>query len=105
MEYKFGPRKIQLYYDVFHRRAQDFGVLLDNLKNNKRSFQPDEVDLIDKFLELVDPFRRDANSKAHKVIEYLDDMGAVRGFKIPDMVAILLKLIEKTRADLLKRSA
>jgi len=103
IEYKFGPKKIQLYYDVSHRRAQDFGVLLDNLKNNMGSFHPDEMDLIEKFLELVHPFRRDANSKAHKVIEYLDNMGSVRGFKIPDMVTILLKLIQKTKADSLKR--
>jgi len=98
LEYKFGPQGIKLYYDVNQRRAHDFSVLLANLKNNKTQFQPNEIDLIEEFLKTVEPFRRDANSKAHKVLDYLESMRAVRKFKIPEMVTILLELIGKVRA-------
>lgn len=97
LEYKFGPQNIHLYYNTAHRRAHDFGILLDNLKTQKNAFPPDEQDLINKFLQLVQPFRRDANVKVHKVIEYLENMREIRKFKIEEMTQLLLKLIEKVR--------
>jgi hypothetical protein len=97
LEYKFGGQKIYLYYDTAHRRAHDFGTLLDNLKDHKQEFDIDQHDLIDKFLGMAQPFRRDANAKVHKVIEYLDSRKQLKNLKIPDMVQILLKLIDRTR--------
>lgn len=97
LEYKFGPQKIQLYYNTAHRRAHDFGILLDNLKTQKNAFPPDQQDLIKIFLQLVQPFRRDANAKVHKVVEYLENMGEIRKFKIEEMTQLLLKLIETVR--------
>jgi hypothetical protein len=37
------------------------------------------------------------NSKAHQVIEYLDDMKYVRKAKIEDMTQILLTMIERVK--------
>jgi hypothetical protein len=98
LEYKFGPQGINIYYYVSQRRAHDFSVLLHNLEENKNKFQPNEIDLIEQFLKTVHPFRRDANSKAHKVMDYLDKMSSIGKFKIPEMVTILLDLIAKVQA-------
>ncbi|MEM3518774.1 MAG: hypothetical protein QXZ07_06895 [Nitrososphaerales archaeon] len=99
LEYKFGGQRIDLYYDINHRRAHDFGVLLDNLKAHKQEFDVDQHELIDKFLEMVQPFRRDANAKVHKVMEYLETTAQVKKLKIPEMVQILLKLIGRVKQN------
>ncbi len=97
VEYKFDGPRIDLYYDTAHRRAHDFSVLLQNLKDHKSDFDADQHELIDKFMELAGPFRRDANSTAHKVIEYLESMSEVKRLKIEMMTQILLKLIDRVK--------
>ncbi len=99
LQYKFCPeRRIDLYFDIGHARAKDFSVLLENLKNQKSKFDPDIQSQIDKFLSLVPSFRTDANAKAHNVMEYLESIGQLRKFKIPEMTAILLELISRVRS-------
>jgi len=98
LEYKFGKMKrIDLYYDVHQMRAHDFSILLQNLQANKSQYDVDQQEQIDEFLEKVKPFRRDANSKAHKVTEYLASMKQVDRFEIPQMTQTLLKLIDRIR--------
>jgi hypothetical protein len=94
LQYKLGGPGIKLYFDTTHNRPLDFGVLLDNLKDQKGQFDQDQHDMIDKFLALAQPFRRDANSKAHNVLEYLESMKQIKSLKIPEMTQILLKLVE-----------
>ena len=67
------------------------------MKDRKSGFDADEHDMIDKFLALAHPFRRDANSKAHKVMEYLDSMSQLKRLKIDEMVQFLLKLIGRVK--------
>jgi len=98
LEYKFGKQgQVSLYYDIIHRRAQDFSRLIENLENNKPQYPQDLQDQIDRFLDMVKPFRRDANSKAHKVIDYLDSMNQIRRLKVPEMTQILLKLVDRVK--------
>jgi len=98
LEYKFGKQgKIELYYSKDHRRAHDFSILLENLKNNKSQYDADQHEMIDKFLEMVKPFKRDADSKVHKIMEYLKIMKQVDTLKVPEMVQILLKLIDRVK--------
>jgi hypothetical protein len=98
LEYKFGKMKrIDLYYDVHQMRAHDFSILLQNLQANKSRYDVDQQEQIDEFLEKAKPFRRDANSKAHKVTEYLISMKQVDKFGIPPMTQTLLKLIDRVR--------
>jgi hypothetical protein len=40
-------------------------------------YDADQQDKIEKFLDMVKPFRRDATSKVHRVTEYLDSMKQV----------------------------
>jgi hypothetical protein len=93
LEYKFKEPGIDLYYNTAERRAHDFGVLLKNLKTRKPEFALNQQEHIDKFLQLVPKFRREANSKAHMVIEYLDSMREIKELKIPEMAQHLLELI------------
>lgn len=99
LEYKFGPEKIGLFYNVAQRRAHDFSILLDNLKENRSAFEPDHQELIDKFLKILSDtdFRREANSKTHKVMEYLESMREISKLKIIDMTQILLQLIDRVK--------
>ncbi|HKM51418.1 MAG TPA: hypothetical protein VJZ75_09585 [Candidatus Bathyarchaeia archaeon] len=97
LQYKLSGHGIKLYFDTKHNRPLDFGVLLDNLKVQKGQFDQDQHDMIDKFLSLAKPFKRDANSKVHNVLEYLESMKQIKTLKIPEMAQILLKLIELVR--------
>jgi Histidine kinase-, DNA gyrase B-, and HSP90-like ATPase len=96
LERKF-PDRIILWYEINQGRANDFSVLILGLQNNKKKFSPDEQELIEKLLALIKPFRREANSKTHKVIQYLDVVGDLNILKIPEIVELELKLIEKVR--------
>src|SRR2546427_4452147 len=99
LAYRFKGPGIDLYYDTSHRRAHDFSVLLDNLQNHKTEFEIDLQDDIDRFLKIMTEtnFRREANSKTHTVMEYLGSRKEVSKLKIPDMVQILLLLIERVK--------
>lgn len=97
LQYKFKGPGVTLYYDTKNKRPLDFGVLLDNLKAQKAQFDSDLHDSIDKFLQLAQPFRRDANSKAHNVMEYLESTAQLKKLKIPEMTQLLLRLIDRAK--------
>jgi len=97
LQYKFGGPNINLYFDTAHNRPLDFGILLDNLKTQKGQFDQDQHGMIDKFLLLSQPFRRDANSKIHNVMEYLESMKQMKSLKVLEMTQILLKLVERIK--------
>jgi hypothetical protein len=97
LQYKFGGPGIRLYFDTAHNRPLDFSVMLDNLKEQKAQFNPDQHGMIEKFLSLAQQFRRDANSKVHNVMDYLKSMKQLRSLEVPEMTQILLRLIELAR--------
>ncbi len=99
LEYRFKGPGIDLYYDTSQRRAHDFSILLDNLKKHRSEFEPDQQEHIDRFLKILSDtdFRREANSKAHKVMEYLGSMREISKLKIREMTQILLQLIDRVK--------
>jgi hypothetical protein len=97
LEYRFKGPGIDLYYNTSQMRAHDFSVLLSNLRNHKADFDLDLQDKIATFLKIVDPFRREANSTAHKVMEYLGSMRDISKLKIPEMTQILLQLVDRVK--------
>ncbi len=97
LQYKFKGTGIKIYFDTAHNRPHDFGVLLDNLKAQRLKFDQDLHYNIDKLLELAYPFRLDANSKVHNIMEYLESTGKIKKMKIEEMVQILLKLIDRVK--------
>ena len=44
------------------------------------------------------PFKRDANSTAHKIMEYLDTLEDLGKLKIPEIVRIELQLVKNVNA-------
>lgn len=97
LEYRYGGKQINLYYDTSNMRAHDFSVLLYNLNHHKPDFDVDLHEKIDKFLGMAHKFRLDANSKVHRVMDYLDSQRQLKKLKIPEMVEILLRLIERVK--------
>jgi hypothetical protein len=97
LEDKF-PKEVVLRYMVAQGRAQDFSVLLFNLESRIGDFEREQQDLIQKLLCFIKPFKRDANSSAHKVMEYLDTVDELARLKIPEIIQIELQLIKKIRA-------
>ena len=89
---KFPPSSstLPLYYDTQNGRFIDFSILLKNLEDNKDSFGIDKS-LVEQFISLVKPFRPRANSNTHS-IETLADQKDVEKFKIPEMIALLLRI-------------
>jgi hypothetical protein len=49
---------------------------------------------IEKFNTNVGPFRKEANTKAHYVFEYLSDKNELQKFKIKDIVQLLIKIFD-----------
>jgi hypothetical protein len=97
LQIRFKGRGIDIYFDTDHNRALDFSVLLDNLKTRQVEFDADIRDTLTRFLKLVDPFRLDANSKAHNVMEYLEKTSQLNRMKIPEMVQMLLNMIARLK--------
>ncbi|MDI6859997.1 MAG: hypothetical protein QMC85_05840, partial [Methanocellales archaeon] len=75
----------------------DFAKLIDNLKDKKEEFNQEQQSIIDRFLELVYPFRRIANSKAHNIMVYVNSKEEVDNLKILEIIELVLKLIDKVR--------
>jgi hypothetical protein len=99
LEYRFKGPGIGLYYNTGQMRAHDLSILLDNLKEHKSEFEADLQERIDQFFKILSDtdFRREANSKVHKVMEYLRSMREISKLRIPEMTQILLQLIDRVR--------
>ena len=67
------------------------------LKKQRPQFDADLHDSIDKLLQLAQPFRLDANSKVHNIIEYLDSPSQLKKMKIPEMAQLLLRMIDRVK--------
>jgi len=96
LDVKF-PKDINLRWNTPRNRPLDYSILVDNLKDNKNQFRQEETRLLNKFFTLETPFRRNANSKAHNIMEYLDEISQLNKLKIPEMIELLIKLIEKSK--------
>jgi len=88
------PRDIALRWDLAKNRPRDFGALVDALGEHKADFRDESARVHSKFLSMVRPFKRIANSKAHNIMEYLQDRKELEKLKIPQIVDLALRLIE-----------
>ncbi len=98
LQLKYDGPQISKYFDTKNRRPLDFSVLIGNLKLSKVDFDLDQHSLIDKFLTIAQPFRENANSKAHNLLDYSESMKEVRAAKVSEMVELLLTLMESVKA-------
>lgn len=94
LEKKF-PSQINLWYDVKHKIRHKFSILIKNLYDERNNFgKPNVKTYIEKFNTEVGPFRKEANTKAHYVFEYLCDNRELNKFKIKDLVQLLVKIYD-----------
>lgn len=92
LEKKFSSR-IDLWYDQKKKMRHGFGVLVKNLYDERNSFgKPNIKGYIEKFNADVGKFRKEANTKAHNVFEYLSDKKELNHFKIKDLAQLLIKI-------------
>lgn len=94
LEKKFSSR-IDLWYDQQRKTRLKFSVLIKNLYGERNNFgKPNIKTYIEKFNTEVGLFRKEANTKAHYVFEYLGDKKELGKFKIKDLVQLLLKIYD-----------
>lgn len=94
LEKKF-PSQIDLWYDQKNKIRHKFSVLIKNLYDERNNFgKPNVKTYIEKFNTEVGLFRKEANTKAHYVFEYLSDKKELQKFKIKDIVQLLVKIFD-----------
>src|SRR5438552_8583072 len=49
LQYRFVPKRMELYFDVVHSRAKDFSVLIENMSDQKSEFDADIRSQVDEF--------------------------------------------------------
>jgi hypothetical protein len=60
-----------------------------------KTFNREQQDLVGKLLQLIKPFKRDANSTAHKVNDYLTTLDELDKLRIPMIIELELQLLRK----------
>jgi hypothetical protein len=94
LEKKF-PSQVDLWYDQKNKIRHKFSVLVKNLYSERNNFgKPNVKTYIEKFNTDVGLFRKEANTKAHYVFEYLNDKKELQKFKIKDLVQLLVKIFD-----------
>lgn len=94
LEKKF-PKRVDLWYDTKNKVRHKLGILLKNLYIERKNFgKPNIENYIEKFHREVGLFRKEANTKAHYVFEYLTDKSELKKFKIKDLVQLLIKIYD-----------
>ena len=78
---------LHIYYIQSERRFHDFRVLIKNLEDRRKDFSSDE-NTLSKFISLVKPFRDQANSTAHSIIESPTE-DDIHKFRICEMASLL----------------
>ena len=96
LETKFS-RDRPLWWDINHNRPKDFSLLVDTLELKKNEFVYDQRELLEKLVELVEPFRKEANLKAHRIMNYLESKDELGRLKTPEIVQVALKLLDKVK--------
>jgi len=96
MEEKF-PTEKDLRWDTRRDRPLELSRLVSNFSDRASLFDGEQKRLVLKVVSLMGRFRKEANLKAHQIIDYLDDRSELKALKIPDIIELLLKLIRKNR--------
>jgi hypothetical protein len=81
-----------LWYSSVTRNHHKLSLLISNLYSKKQDFKVNVQTYIEKFNSLVGLFRKESNSKAHNIFEYLSDKSELKKFKINDLIQLLLNI-------------
>lgn len=95
------PRNVDsnllIYFDPGQGRYRDFGVLLDQLSQHSRDFGPD-AKLAERIVSKTEPFKRDANDKAHSWYHVVKKPGELDVLGVQDIVELLATLLKRTKS-------
>jgi hypothetical protein len=86
------PNDIPLWYNTSTNSHHKLSQLIKNLYLKKADFKPNVQNYIEKFNTSVGIFRKEANSNAHNIFDYLKDKSELTKFKINDLVQLLLSI-------------
>ncbi len=62
-----------------------------NFEYKKDDFRVDK-NIIDKFISLVKPFRKGANSKAHSIVHLTEKKEDLKKYEVQKLASLLIKL-------------
>lgn len=86
------PTDISLWFNTPTNSHHKLSLLITNLYSKKPDFKPNVKIYLEKFNTEIGTFRKEANLKAHNVIEYLRDKSELKKYKINDLVQLLLNI-------------
>lgn len=86
------PADINLWYSTSTNSHIKLSQLIVNLNSKKKNFKPNVQKYIEKFNTDIGAFRKEANSKAHYIFEYVVDKSELKPFKINDLIQLLLNV-------------
>ena len=86
------PSDIPLWFNASTNSHNKLSLLITNLYSKKADFKPNVKNYLEKFNTEIGTFRKEANLKAHNVIEYLSDKSELKKYKINDLVQLLLNI-------------
>lgn len=91
LEKKFHAN-VDLYYHPQANSHHKLSLLIANLYANRNSFKPNVAKYIEKFHTSVGSFRKEANSTAHNIFDYVSDKSDLSKHKINDLVQLLINI-------------
>ena len=89
------PKDIDLRYNTSKGRPHDFFILIDSLNTKRSEFNQEQQRLIQRMISLIGTFRTSANSKAHDIIEYVNDKEELDTLKIPEIIQLAISVINR----------
>ncbi len=95
---RYGPPRLELYFDKGRRRFQGFEILLKNVSDNLGDFAG-SPGLDSNLLKRVNDFREQGNSSAHS-IELTHDPAQVSGElkELEHVVKVLVRVLQSIRS-------
>ncbi len=93
IEAKF-PGRDELIYNNKKTRTLDFSAILANLEREKAAFNLNGIGAIDRLIPLVDPFKEDANAKAHRWYHIVKSPTEIDNWQL-DTIMELITILEK----------
>jgi len=91
IEAKF-PGRDDLIYNPKKTRTLDFSTILANLEREKSLIYPKWKNAIDRLIPLVDPFKEDANAKAHRWFHIVKSPTEIDNWQLETIMELLIFL-------------
>lgn len=85
--------KIDLRFNRKQGRPHNFSTLIENLEVNIGSFDVEQKAILYSVIPLMKEFRKNANTGAHKLYEYIDNIDDIDKLKIPTIIQHEIDLI------------